>query len=515
MLMLLTSMVASFTSCSSDDDPDPKKTSAYDQVKFFQSYLAEIDSDGNLVGRMYGAPLDGDTTTVYIGVESQDEAYEIFRRWLSMDIQVSETFDSGVEVDLKDAQGTPKETVYFTPMDGDGVFAQVTFKYGDVIKHVSKVVFIDYALWKAKGGLTRSLYNFGDMPFAEGNRKWLCIREARPGIKGLLIIVEERECGPSLLASDASPKVKECASVLRKDFDTFATLFKAANLRLEKDKYYNELFIHNELPDIEHMYVEGVRLSDGDTRPYSYEQDGHMLFMKVREFDTVEDVDPYAPVLLGQFSVSPNKKVRFTRGNLYWDGKHYRLENNQFAYPMTVQTSHIGHFFWSSYSDSHKRGYEPWAATFKHTDFTANQEFWCSEKHCLTIDGVENLYCLTDNEWKYLMFDRPNADNLYKTDVKVNDFGDISIGMIFAPDGYKGKLKDAMSVIEIRNNSLVFLPYACERVESGNIQSCPRYWTATPARDGVNDVAICVAPNEVTTYMKYHAYPIRLVQTAR
>ena len=40
------------------------------------------------------------------------------------------------------------------------------------------------------------------------------------------------------------------------------------------------------------------------------------------------------PVLLsGEFSVSDDKKVRFSHGNLYWNGSSFEFETDKFSYP--------------------------------------------------------------------------------------------------------------------------------------------------------------------------------------
>ena len=95
LMMSMFVCMASVSSCSDDDD-DKKSGSAesgdvtsFNQVRFFEDNIVELDSLGNLVQRVNGAILNsGDTTVLSVGVADFAAADSTFRSWLSPDTQV-------------------------------------------------------------------------------------------------------------------------------------------------------------------------------------------------------------------------------------------------------------------------------------------------------------------------------------------------------------------------------------------------------------------------------------------
>ena len=149
--------IASFTSCSSDDNNVTKEqeesqpVTSYDQVKYLQNNIVEIDSVGDIVQRVNGIAFNSaDTTELTVGVENVSEAEETFKSWLSPDTKVEEVAPStqNLKAELKDTTNTTKETVYFTVTEKNGpTIAEMTFASNKVMKHFSKVKFIKSSAW--------------------------------------------------------------------------------------------------------------------------------------------------------------------------------------------------------------------------------------------------------------------------------------------------------------------------------------------------------------------------------
>lgn len=209
-------------------------------------------------------------------------------------------------------------------------------------------------------------------------------------------------------------------------------------------------------------------------------------------------------LLSGKFSVAEGKQVRFTKGNLYWDGTAYHLESSQTAYAgpsvgTTYNASHVGHFFWASKADcqSGTAAYMPYTAEYSFSNGqdddkrTVNDKFFCGEDSKMTVDGQSGLFaltCGTDGEWNYLFSARANASSLYKKHVTVNG---VSECIVIAPDDFTGTLADSYDASAWKTaetSGIVCLPPAGYR--NGNVLhnqgSCGGYLSATPSSSDVN-----------------------------
>lgn len=192
-------------------------------------------------------------------------------------------------------------------------------------------------------------------------------------------------------------------------------------------------------------------------------------------------------LLPGKFSVSATKQVLFTKANLYWDGTTFHLEADQADYTPYWKTSHVCHFFWTSFKDykSGNSSYMPYAEKFKYSCESILDKFWCGEDNKLTVDGTDSLYALTydrGGEWYYLINSRVNADKLYKCGVTVK-YGGTSYKncLIIAPDDFQGTLRSKYTLDELNAAGLVCLPAAGCR--DGNDlcfgEEIGYYWSAT------------------------------------
>ena len=232
------------TSCSPDEDITPEETlyqgrvTVYNQVRFLQNNIVEVDSLDNFVQRVNGAPLNpADTTELYIGVANLSDAAEMFQSWLSPDTEVNLSAPSTIDMEagLKDENGQLQETVYFKVVDEAPTLAEVTFAKGMVMKHVSKIIFIKESAWPEND---ESQYRIGDDVY--GRFPYVCIREAKNGICGLLMYISTTRYNSPNYNNASLSLAKEASKILRKDWDMYVEFFKYNDYRgeLEKNTYY-------------------------------------------------------------------------------------------------------------------------------------------------------------------------------------------------------------------------------------------------------------------------------------
>lgn len=161
--------------------------------------------------------------------------------------------------------------------------------------------------------------------------------------------------------------------------------------------------------------------------------------------------NPLPPgALPGAFTVnSKGKRVFFSRGNLYWDGDSFELEEEQYNYPNERVDNHIGHFCWNiSASESLKEGvYDE-----KFILFTNNPDYADRANADFVVNGVRGRYrTLTIDEWGYLLH---NHQYSHAAAEGVN-------GLVIAPDGVTLEDdKKSYTNEELKNDNLVFLPAA-------------------------------------------------------
>jgi len=194
------------------------------------------------------------------------------------------------------------------------------------------------------------------------------------------------------------------------------------------------------------------------------------------------------------FSVSKDKQVKFTKGNLYWNGSAFKLEESQMAYPTSWSTSHVGHFFWS------KTAAKSYAANLNDSPYDTSDMFFCgvSTPIYLSIDGVsKKCYALSIDEWCYLLnYDRSTSaqktdgnirQGKFKYGVTVNG---VSPCLVIAPDGFDtSKWKTGSPITytldELNSDGLVCLPPTRNRtgININNKTTNGFYWFSTPHED--------------------------------
>ncbi len=313
LMMPLALGLASLTACSNDNDGNQnngqgsktdsinadsvRDVTSFDQVRFLQNNIIEVDSLGNMVQRVSGVRLDkADSTVLSVGVENIAEATEMFKSWLSPDTKTETISPSTVDLkaDLADGDGKVKETVYFKAATGDGDdIAEMTFKNRGVLKHFSKVKFV---LPKALGFNSYTPYHVGDWEqhdtYEEGLQNWVCVKEAKNGVAGLLVYISKESARWSLLCikNFASPSLAIAASEAMRansnDWDTYVEYFKNAGQdRLNKSDYY---WINDWRYFFFWTGVNAINLSNGDIDWFDicYKR-SHHHYIQVRTFGLV------------------------------------------------------------------------------------------------------------------------------------------------------------------------------------------------------------------------------------
>lgn len=279
-LMALFVGMVSVSSCSDDGDdkgknndgPDSCEVTSYDQLKYFQDNIVELDSAGNLVQRVNGIVLDkSEPQELYVGVANLTAADSIFKSWLSPDTQVSPLSGSATDwqASLKDSAGVVKNTIYFKKVEEPSkTVAEITFANEDDAfnsQYCTKVVFYKSNAWPENAGA--SPYFPGDIAekptYTEGTQNWVCIRAASQGTSGLLMYISKRKlkAGLSCISGYASPSLAKTArNIVSSRWSYYETIFKEAGRTISKDAFY---WIKDGLFYVFSAYCKAIRFSDG------------------------------------------------------------------------------------------------------------------------------------------------------------------------------------------------------------------------------------------------------------
>lgn len=242
---------------------------------------------------------------------------------------------------------------------------------------------------------------------------------------------------------------------------------------------------------------------------------------------------------LAKFSVSATKKVNFTKGNLWCNTTTnpvtWHLESNQYDYPTSWDTNHVGHFFWTKdASKSYSVSYGESSCTSGDVPFFAQ----------IKVDDTSDLYALSSTEWKYLLntsWASSGARTQYNRYAKANVNN--KAGLLIFPDGYS-VIVSSTGIAEVNSRSaafptssipiatwtsmesagVVFLPASGTRDNYGRLWDSGvygNYWSATPKSwsdayflqfyyKATNDTYI-----DPSIYVqRMDGYSIRLVRTA-
>ena len=255
-LAALAITAASLTACSSDDDndnkndqngqnvPESQAVTAYDDLDYFQNAIVSIDSVGNFLSRNYGEILfRNDTTHLYIGVETLANAETIFREWVAPNGNVAKTGNDLTYL-LTDAEGRTQGSILFKASTAAGTVAEVTPSSPTLLKHFSKVTFLQNSAWPYNGDSSDEVYKLGDTRRltvdhrASGHTQdvytFVCIREKGNGMKAMYFAISPDEYVPktwtpsdllyNVAAVPAESKAKTVATLLQARWDFFANV---------------------------------------------------------------------------------------------------------------------------------------------------------------------------------------------------------------------------------------------------------------------------------------------------
>lgn len=215
----------------------------------------------------------------------------------------------------------------------------------------------------------------------------------------------------------------------------------------------------------------GLWVSDGNSIPLP---PGLFPYLKWEDDPLEVDITltpKHNNCLPGVFTVNTNgKKVKFSSGNLFWDGSKFGFEKHQYDYPTSWNPNHVGHFFWS------KDARIAQAKRYIDENRDVSDTFFAADN-----GAIEGLTILSKDEWKYL-FEHSLAKNSSSENI-------ITIArkncIVLKPDGFSGIVADNYTVEEwnaAEASGLVALPLAGYRGGSGfgDAGDYGYYWSSTP-----------------------------------
>ena len=297
-------LAIAFAACSSDDDnngsedPTPTPTEeevTYDDLSYFQNAIIEVDTLGNFMSRVCGEVLyENEPHHLYVGVETLEEAQEMFDSWIAPDVEVQTTV-TGMTAALTDAEGNAQGTVYFTAGTQSGHVAEVTASSGTKLLHFDKVTFLLNSAWPVNA--SAKIYHQGDVIthaiankdisdalfYSDMSLKWICIRESGNGQKPMFITVTNNEyevANPNTQwrynnirfssYCPAESKAKAIVKILKNDWSYWLPKINAAGIPIKHD--------HNYWIDMDHyvfvfLYYDAIDIPTGITygkQSYSY-----------------------------------------------------------------------------------------------------------------------------------------------------------------------------------------------------------------------------------------------------
>lgn len=193
--------------------------------------------------------------------------------------------------------------------------------------------------------------------------------------------------------------------------------------------------------------------------------------MPVRLVKVVQEKRGYKPELVnGVFTVNDSgKKVKFTKGNLFWNADEFRCEANQYDYPSDWDNCHADHFGWASTVTD---------AINTSTSKPTGDTFFAADGG---VGGVfEGFTVLSDTEWSYLISNAVAKNSSSKNTIVINGKN----CLVLKPDGFTGTVADSYSAAEwaeAEKSGLVALPFAGYRDRSKfyDVGSYGRYSSST------------------------------------
>ena len=250
----------------------------------------------------------------------------------------------------------------------------------------------------------------------------------------------------------------------------------AGSVKITGDAYEGETVTLTAIPAYEYGFDAWL---DKDSNPLVYEEE---IYPNVRlSSDGISVRFKKNLILGGEFSVADGKKVRFTRGNLYYDSSSNMIEQHQYDFNSYQWThTHVSHFMWCD------NIYD--AASQKYYDDFSSQNLFFTENN-FTVSGFSMNQChpLTTEEWQYLFGENDARKGKYKLGVKICEQNNC---VVLLPDDWVGDtIEYSYDYVEWKHMEAagaVCLPAAGSRYGYGggtlidDVGSCGCYWSANP-----------------------------------
>lgn len=226
-------------------------------------------------------------------------------------------------------------------------------------------------------------------------------------------------------------------------------------------------------------------------------KNGVKMDIQISAIDSITFGDTETSNGIGVFSVSPNDKVTFSKGNLQYHPKKnkWQFANNQYDYfgeaNENISADYNGWidlFGWGT-------GNNPTKATANTNDYKTFVDWGTNQ---IGEDTPNTWRTLTKAEWEYLLKSRLNAQNLCVVgSIKTDGSSYGEHGLILLPDNwenlddvkvYNESYKNTFTVeqwFKLHQAGVVFLPFSGDRYKLGvsSIGNDGYYWSAT----GVNN----------------------------
>lgn len=202
---------------------------------------------------------------------------------------------------------------------------------------------------------------------------------------------------------------------------------------------------------------------------------------------------PYFPELLTSvFTVNAsNKKVKFTKGNLFWNGSEFRCEEQQYHYRDVWDDTHFDHFYWSSDARVAIAPFYSNALTEFGITPSKTETFFAAD------GGVfKGLTVLSSDEWQYIFNHGLAKNSSSKNNIIINGKNCV----VLKPDGFNGTVADSYTASEWADAEsafgLVALPFAGIRFQKdiSSPGTYGAYWSTTHNGNEPTDLWIDRAP---------------------
>ena len=313
--LLFAAMISfSFAACSDSDDnkggnekPDPEETEVtYNDLSYFQNAIIEVDTLGNFLARTCGEVLyENEPHHLYVGVESIDEAKQMFLQWLAPDVTIAPAGNS-VSAQLTDEKGNAQGTVYFTAASASGEVAEVTASAETNLQYFDKVTFLLNTAWPVNAAA--KVYHEGDvithtpvinniqdrLQPSDKTMKFICIRESGNGSKPMFVTITHGTytCGgvdyyedySSICHSQYCPgesKAKAISKIISSDWTYWQKTFKEQGINLDGGANY---WI-DEMNWNWYRFYDAINLPSGITYGYEVGEAAKHFLLKIDWMD--------------------------------------------------------------------------------------------------------------------------------------------------------------------------------------------------------------------------------------